>query len=83
MQAAHNFQTTRSPTAKDREACAVLAQALVDGSEEAEEALEVQYAVACTCLFAVECCRPPRNCGGHLEGFCLVPKDSCVVLYIC
>ena len=31
----------RSPTEEDRDACAVLAQALVDGSDEAEEALEV------------------------------------------
>lgn len=41
MEAAHAFHTMRPPTEKDRAACAVLAQALVDGSDEAKEALEV------------------------------------------
>ena len=41
IEAAHAFHTMRSPTEEDRDACAVLAQALVDGSDEAEEALEV------------------------------------------
>lgn len=42
LEAAHAFHTTRSPSEEDNGACAVLAQALADGSDEAEEALEVR-----------------------------------------
>ncbi|CAM9773989.1 unnamed protein product, partial [Ectocarpus sp. 6 AP-2014] len=40
VEAAHAFHTTRSPTEEDKGACAVLAKALADGSNDAEEALE-------------------------------------------
>lgn len=42
VEAAHAFHTTRSPTEEDKGACAVLAKALADGSNDAEEALEVR-----------------------------------------
>jgi len=42
LEAAHAFHTTRSPSEEDKEACAVLAQALADDSDEAKEALEVK-----------------------------------------
>lgn len=42
VEAAHAFHTTRSPTEEDKGACAVLAKALADGSDDAEEALEVR-----------------------------------------
>lgn len=45
LEAAHAFHTTRSPSEEDKGACAVLAQALADGSDKAEEALEVRRGV--------------------------------------
>lgn len=41
LETSHAFHTLRSPTEEDKGACAVLAQALADGSEEAEGVLEV------------------------------------------
>lgn len=43
METSHAFHTARSPTEEDRGACAVLAQALADGSDEAEGVLEVGW----------------------------------------
>lgn len=41
LETSNAFHTTRSPTEEDKGACAVLAQAIADGSDEAEGVLEV------------------------------------------
>lgn len=42
IESANNFHTKRELSEADKNACGVLVEALVAGSDEAEEALEVQ-----------------------------------------